>query len=106
MQAVFYGTANLEVQFFDGYMTIDKFITNQPALKQQLNIIPQGRRNNTMHDIACKLLIYCQNNSLTPHNTNAFYSGLESFGFRRSKENKEGKRTSIYKGIKLKIQWL
>ena len=52
----FYGTANPEVQFFDGFMTIDKFINNHPAQKQQLNIIPQGRRNNTMHDIACKLL--------------------------------------------------
>ena len=48
----FFGTANPEVEFFSGSITLDTFLAGIP----QKGSIPQGQRNNTMHDIACKLV--------------------------------------------------
>ena len=48
----FFGTANPEVEFFSGSITLDIFLAG--ITKPQ--IIHQGQRNNTMHDIACKLV--------------------------------------------------
>ena len=48
----FFGTANPEVEFFSGSITLDTFLVSIA----ELQVIHQGQRNNTMHDIACKLV--------------------------------------------------
>ena len=48
----FFGTANPEVKFFSGSITLDTFL----ASIVEPQVIHQGQRNNTMHNIACKLV--------------------------------------------------
>ena len=48
----FFGTANPEVEFFYGSITLDTFLAR--IAEQQ--VVNQGQRNNTMHNIACKLV--------------------------------------------------
>ena len=48
----FFGTANPEVEFFSGSITLDTFLA---GILQKGSIL-QGQRNNTMHNSACKLI--------------------------------------------------
>lgn len=48
----FFGTSNPEVEFFTGSITLDTFLNDIPSQKS----IPQGQRNNAMHNTACKLI--------------------------------------------------
>ena len=48
----FFGTANPEVKFFSGSITLDTFL----AGIAEPQVIHQGQRNDTMHNIACKLI--------------------------------------------------
>ena len=59
----FFGTENPKVKFFSGLITLDIFLADIP---KQKNIL-QGQRNNTMHDIACKLVTR-YGNTLNAHN--------------------------------------
>ena len=61
----FFGTENPKVEFFSGSITLDIFLA---AIPEQKNIT-QGQRNNTMHDIACKLVTRYGN---TPNAYNLF----------------------------------
>ena len=45
---------------------------------------------------------YCNNCDLNTHSTNDFYSALENIQCSRFKENKGGKRTQMFRGIRLK----
>ena len=45
---------------------------------------------------------YCNNCELNTHSTNDFYSALENIQCSRFKENKGGKRTQMFRGIRLK----
>ena len=55
----FFGTENPEIEFFSGSITLDTFLAGIAEQKS----IPQGQRNNTMHNSACKLVTRYGNTS-------------------------------------------
>jgi len=61
----FFGTENPKVEFFSGSITLDTFLAAIPEQKS----IPQGQRNNIMHNLACKLITRYGN---TPNAYNLF----------------------------------
>ena len=74
----FYGVENPKVEYYDGNILLHEFMINiqknkaEESMhnheKQSMNIIPEGTRNNTLHEYALKVLTRWGDNSKTHEN--------------------------------------